>query len=359
MKTGVLCSANSRGGSRLGTALLVLVSALSACGGGGGGDAGASPVVSFSDPPTGPPAVIAAMGPSATDAVDSVKAVVAAADGLVARHGSMKALGAALGVSVAGGPAPVSLAPVLQRASRLPDGRAHILATTIEPCTEVVDAPCSGNVVMDTNVPDNAASVARGQYLEATFNGISGWLNGQAVTFAGGLRMEFLSALNLNVTQLAGLGLRLKFTAFSGTLAGAAFGPITETADLVFDGQGIPALTSNGARYFDLTGVTVTGTGNYGISNGRVRLAYGSSAGAGYVDVAFSNWQSSAARPALSSGAVVVGNGTAAVSVIASGSTSVVYQVHIDAQASRRSYTVTATYPVGGGAPSYVAVLAS
>lgn len=333
---------------------LVLVLALAACGGGGDGGSSTPPP---SDPPQGPPATAATLGTSSADASDAARATVAAADGLAGRYASMNGFTALLGVPLAAEPATpgaVTL-PETARANRV-DGRAYRLDVTTEACTEFVDAPCTGTVTVDTNVANNASTLVPGNYLDATFNSLSGQVLGRSATFSGRLRIEFLTALNLNNPQLPGLGLRLKFTNFAGTLAGSPFGPISETADFNFSSQGVGTLTVGGARYGSLGGVSVTAAGTYSISTGDVRLAFGS-AGTAYVDARLTNWRTQGGRPVVGSQATLTAaNGaTATVQVTASGSTTVVYAVTLVTAGGTRAFTVTATYAAGGGAPTYAA----
>jgi len=334
---------------------LLLALALGACGG-GGGDAGTAPVPA-SDPPVGPPAAAVALGTNAGDAADAARTALAAAEGMAGRYSTMTGFTALLGVPIAAETASPSAihVPATRRAA-WPDDRARRLDVTTEACLEVVDAPCTGTVTLDTNVAGNATTVSPGQYVDATFNSISGLVLGRSVTFTGRMRIEFLSSLNLNNPQLPGLGLRLKFTNFAGTLAGSAFGPVNETADFSFSSQGIGTLTAGGARYGSLGGVSVTGTGAYNINTGDVRLAFGAST-TGHVDTRLTNWRSQGGRPVVGSQATLTANGASAtVAVTASSSTAVVYAVTIVTATNTRVFTVTASYPTGGGAPTYAAV---
>jgi hypothetical protein len=334
-------------------ALVALV--LSACGG-GGGDGGGTPTPP-SDPPLGPPATAATLSTSAADASDAARTAVSAADGLAGRYSTMTGFTALLGVPIAAEPATPSAVhlPGTRRAA-WPDGRARRLDVTTEACTEFVDPPCTGTITVDTNVAQTATSVTPGNYLDATFNSLSGLVLGRSVTFTGRMRIEFLTALNLNNPQLPGLGLRIKFTGFAGTLAGSAFGPVSETADFNFSSQGVGTLTTGGARYGSLAGVSVTGAGAYTINTGDVRRGFGASTTA-HVDTHLTNWRNLAGRPVVGSSATLTaGSTSASVQVTASSSTTVVYAVSIVSTTGTRAFTVTATYPAGGGAPTYSAV---
>lgn len=340
----------SRSAGWLGAMALALAAA--GCGGGGGG--GGDPAPTFSDPPAGPPAAAATIGTSGTDATDATRAAVATADGLVARQASMNGLAAVLGASVAGMDTPVA-SELIARVSRSPlqhPERARILATT-DPCTDYVDAPCSGTVTSDTNIANNATSISAGQYAEVTFNNISGFLLGRAVTFSGKLRIEFLTGVSTTSGSFAGMGLRIKFTAFAGTVAGNTFGPISETVDLNISGQGVPTLVTGGVRYGTVANVTSTGAGAYTIGTGTARLGFGAAA-AGYVDVNLSSWRISGGRPqASSSASVAAGSVTVTVTVASSSASTVTYNVSIASGGVTKTFLVTAQYT--GNTPSYSA----
>jgi hypothetical protein len=340
----VMCSAAGRS-----LAAVWVVATLAACGGGGGGG---DPAPTSSTAPSGPPATAAAVSNTPSDAIDLTKATVAAADGLVSRQGSLSALTALTGVPVSSAQAgPLSLFHTA------PAGMKRALAVTTEPCTDALDPPCSGTLTVDTDIAVNATRASAGQYASATFNSISGSIGGVPVSFSGGLRLEFLSAFNFNASSLAGFSMRIKLNGFAGSVGGTAFGPFSETMDLVFDAQSVPTLTANGARYGALSGVSVTGANAYRIDSGSVRLGYGSTA-AGYVDVSLRGWSSRDGRPVSGSFASVdVPGWTTSVSVVSSSATTVLYDVSIvgSVPGSTRLYRVTATYPAGGGAPTYTA----
>ncbi|MBL8306898.1 MAG: hypothetical protein JNM33_09395 [Rubrivivax sp.] len=325
-----------------------LVLVLAACGGGGGGDSGPGP----SEAPVGPPATAAALGTTSAEATEVVKAAVAGADGLAARYTSMNSFTALFGVPIAQGQAvPMAALRAFARVAPVP-GRQRALAVTNVGCLEVVDGPCTGSAVFDTNIPDTATSVSAGQYLEVTFNAISGYVLGLPVTLSGRLRVEFLTAVNLNAAQLTSVSMRLKFVNLAGSADGVAYGPLNELLDLNLDSTGEATLTSGGARYGTLEGVSVTGAGSYSIGSGTVRSAFASTGG--YADLRLTNWRSSGGRAlAGSQGSVSAGSTTAAVSVLSSSSTSVVYGVTFTAGASVVSYRVTGAYAGGTGSPSY------
>lgn len=334
-----------------GAALLAL--ALAACGG-GGGDGGGS---GASEAPVGPPTTAASLGSTATDATEAVKSAVSAADGIAARYTSLTSFSALFGVPIAQGQALPMAALRAFANTRTPPDRQRALAVTNVGCLEVVDGPCTGSAVFDTNIPDTANSVSAGQYLEVSFNSITGYTLGVPVTMNGKLRIEFLSSVNLNAAQLTSVSLRLKFVNLSGSVNGVAYGPLNDLLDLGLDSLGNATLTAGGARYGTLDGVSVTGAGSYVIGTGDVRAAFGSSGG--YADLSLSDWRSSGGRPAVGSqGTVRAGTASGTVRVLSSSSTSVVYAVALTVGSTTASYTVTATYAGGTGAPSYVAQLA-
>jgi hypothetical protein len=247
------------------------------------------------------------------------------------------------------------------------DGRRQILAAgQVRPaavqtvgCTDFFDPPCAGSITLDTNVADTATSVKPGDYADVQFASASGSLLGQTVALNGRLRIDFLSAFDLNATQFNGLDLKLEFDAFGGSLNGASFGPVSDTARLqINDAQGGVKIIAGGASYSGLHGVTISGSGSYSIAGGTVRVAYWSDSGK-YIDIVLQNWHVLGGRPALGSWARAVdfGRNSITSTVTASSTSSVVYDVVISAAGGSGHYTVTATYPAGGGAPTYGAVV--
>ena len=347
-----------RPGRRTWAAALMAL-ALAACGGGGGG--GDSNTVTFSDPPAAPPTTVAAVGFTSADAIDLVKASVAAADGVVARQNALLSLGSLLGAPLATSPDSLALEPVLALAVRqsvraAAADRVRILAVTTDPCTELVNAPCTGTITTDTNISDTATAVLAGQYVDVTFNSISGTLDGVAVSFAGRMRIEFLTGFNANSTSVAGLGLRIKLVGFSGSVAGNAFGPVSNTMDLSFNAQGVPTIVTGGIRFGIVQGVSITGAGAFSIASAAARVGYGSAA-TGYIDINIGSWYHSGGRPISGIASINAGSIIASVTVGNRTANTVTYSVFIAdaAPGSGRSFTVTALYS-GGGAPSYTAI---
>lgn len=331
-------------------AALAASATLVACGGGGGGGSdGGTPT--FSAAPSGPPTTAASPGTTSADAIEAAKAAVATADGAATRQNALAGFVALAGPVASGGPG-LAFGAAMQ-----PAGTKQALAVSTDPCTEFVSAPCTGTVTTDTNIPSTATTIARGQYLDGTFNAISGSLNGSAVTLSGRLRVEFLTALNPASSSLAGVQMRLVFAGFGGSVAGLAFGPLSETVDLLFDNFGAPTLVTQGASFGTLAGVTSTGTGSYTIANVSARVGFGSAAST-YVDVALSDWRASGGRPAAGFARVNAPGWATTVTVVAASGNGVIYDVSIagNVPGSGGQYRITATYPTGGGAPTYAVV---
>jgi hypothetical protein len=132
---------------------------------------------------------------------------------------------------------------------------------------------------------------------------------------------------------------------------------------LEIDSNGQSTLTVGGGRYTGVSGVTYSGPDNYSIAHGQVRVGHWADSGA-YVDISLTNWRVIGGRPAVGSQAVVSSGpgpstGSAAIGVIASSPTSVVYSVAFTIDGVATIYIVTATYPPGSGAPTYAAVPAA
>lgn len=317
------------------------VALLAACGGGGGGsdDSAASEVV-------GPPTVAATLVNTASEAQQSASTAAAGADTAVQRFSAMNAFSAFLGEPVV----PLSAAP---------RGQKQALAVQTASCIDLLDPPCTGSALVDTSVADGATLVNPGDWVDIRFQSLSGTLFGAQLAFNGHLRMDFLSSLNLNATSFSGLDMKLSFDGLGGTVNGAAFGPVSDVFRLQINAQGASTITAGGASYSGLSGVDITGSGTYAIEGGTVRLGYWGDAGR-YVDLGFQNWRVAAGRPAVGAMASIgSGQGSASLQVTASGTATVVYAVTLNAGGNTTAYNVTATYPAGGGAPTYLATLAA
>lgn len=252
--------------------------------------------------------------------------------------------------------------PVIPQAVS-PEGRkyalevptVHALAVQTAACADLLDPPCSGSASYDTNVADSATVVNPGDWADIQFQSLTGSLFGLQLSFNGHLRMDFLSTVDLDATSLSSLDVKVTFDTFTGSVNGAGFGPVSDAFRLQINGQGVSTITAGGASYSGLHGVSVSGSGNYGIAGGTVRVGYWSDPNK-YVDIVYQNWRVVAGRPAVGS-TVSIGSGQGSISLtVTSTSTStVVCAVTINAGGSTARYTVTATYPAGGGVPTYVA----
>ena len=335
--------------SRRAALALALAALLVACGGGGGGDGASTPPA---DEVAGPPTAAATMVNSVSEAQSAARAVVAGADAAVNRVSSLNGFSVLVGGPVV--PHGVATAP---RPQVLGAARVQAQAVSTAACAELVDLPCSGSATLDTNIPDSATRVNPGDYADLQFAALDGQLFGQHVVMNGRVRIDFLSALDLNASQFNGLDLKLKLVGFGGSVNGTVFGPVSDTARLQINTQGGLDMTAGGVSYRGLHGVTMSGAGSYSIAGGTVRVSYWSDSGK-YVDLSLQNWRVLGGRPAVGSQATVTtGQGSATISVSASSATAVVYAVSITNAGTTR-YTVTASYPAGGGAPTYSAVLA-
>lgn len=332
-----------RGGLALSlTALLV------ACGGGGSGDGGTTQAEEIA----GPPVSAAALANSAGEAQRAAQAVVAGADAAANRVSALNGLSVLVGNPVL--PQSAVAAP---RRQLLGVARARPLAVQTATCADVLDPPCSGSATLDTNIADSATRANAGDYADMQFAALSGSLFGQQVVMNGRMRIDFLSVLDLNATSFSGLDLKLKLESFGGTVNGASFGPISDTSRFQISAQGVATVIAAGASYSDLHGVAISGAGSYSIAGGTVRVGYWGDAGK-YVDLTLQNWRVVGGRPAVGSQATVSsGQGSATLTVTSSSTTAVVSSLTINAAGSTTRYIVTATYPAGGGAPTYVAVV--
>jgi hypothetical protein len=234
--------------------------------------------------------------------------------------------------------------------------RKRALAVSNTPCTDWVDAPCSGSATQDTNVPDTVRVLHPGDYLDVRFASVTGPSLGNNLVLNGRMRLDFLSAFDLDAAQFPGLDLKLTFDGFSGSVNAKPFGPITDLSRLQISTQGVTTITAGGASYTALSGITITGPGDYVVGGGTVRASYWSDAGK-YVELQLQNWRVAGARPAVGSRATVTAaQGSISIVATSSATGSVVYAVSIASTTGNASYAVTATYPQGGGAPTYTAV---
>lgn len=323
---------------------------LAACGGGGGG--GGSPA----DQVAGPPATAATLGTSATDATQAVQAVLAATVGAANQGAALANVRSLLEAPITRGPgSPVAGRETVQAA---PVRDVQPQAVRTAGCVEVVDVPCTGSVVVDTNVPDNATTLQPGNYVAFTFQGLAGGLQGDPVVFNGGLRVDFLSAFAQGSGSLDGTDLVITTSNLSGTVGGVSFGPLNEAARLQVAANGPIVITAGGRRYTNMNSVNFVGSDTYAISNVVIRGAYWGDSSR-YIDLDLSSWSVSAGRPVIgSSGRVQAGEQTITIVVVSTSADTVAYNVQMFFAGGSGGYTVTATYPAGGGAPSYSTVAA-
>ncbi|CAD5374308.1 conserved exported hypothetical protein [Rubrivivax sp. A210] len=316
-------------------ALVALAALLVACG--GGGDATSSQPAQVVAPPTTP----ATLGTTEAEASAAVQAAVASADAAVNRSSALSGLGALLGT-------PIGMAPEPQAT------RAQPLVVRNLPCGDLIDAPCNGSATVDTNLADNATAIPAGAFFDVRFNAVSGFIFGRSATLAGRLRMDFLSAIDADAQTPAGLHVILTTEQFGGSLGGRAFGPVSDIAELRISAQGVASVVAAGRQYTGLGTVSVTDANNYTLGSGSVRAAHWTAANT-YVDLAFENWRVVNGRPAPGSALTVNGAAGNSASIRVSGTTAdtVVYAVTLTSAAATLNFSVIATYPAGGGAPSY------
>jgi hypothetical protein len=239
-----------------------------------------------------PPASAATIDASTASAADAVRSAIAGADAAIGRDGSLLGLNTLFGRP---GPA-AATAP-----------KRRIMRTETADCAELLDPPCSGSVTLDTDVPATASVIDAGRYIDTRFNALAGSLFGQTVSLYGRMRLDFQTRFDPFAASWDGLRLVITLAGFGGSVAGTAFG----------------ASAGDTTRY---------------------------------VDVRFSNWAVVGGRPTVGSTAYVSAGGVAiTLFVDAVTSTGVVYRVLVAAGGPIATFRVTATYPAGGGAPSYEA----
>jgi hypothetical protein len=320
-----------------GAAMAVLL-ALGACGGGGGG--GAAPTV------LQPPATAATLAASSGEAA-------AAAQGVVDGAARVVELSASLGQGIVPIGGSGSASPFAAR----PATREQAMLRETVGCAQFIDIPgCTGSVTIDTNLSQDATSAGPGTYIALTFGNVSASSGGQSLSINGTLRVDFLTPFDFNSLSAANQRFQFGFDGFSGSSNGVAFGPFSLLALVEFDAQEVSTITIDGARLSRLENAQVSDAANYALNNVALRRAAWSSATA-YVDYGFANWSVVGARPtAGSSASASAGGNSIGVTVASSSSTTVVYAVVITVDGVASGYTVTASYPAGGGAPTYVAV---
>lgn len=323
-----------------------LATLLAACGGGGGGDEAANTAAVLE----APPATAAALQTTDTEASAAAAASMDSAQRMVQLSASLNGSIPAL---ANGGTAALSLGRVALSASR-----EHALTTQTITCADFFGtSSCSGSLTVNTNASDSGTVIPAGTFANMTFNALQGSFDGSPVLIDGTLRLEYLSTFDANASSLAGLSVQMTFTNFSGTSDGVSFGPLTEVARYEFDGQGNGQMTVDGLRIYGFNTMTVTDADNYSLPAVGLRRAHWASP-TGYVDVQFENWNVVNGRPAVGSQVGFSAGSSDLFMAITSSSASTV-QYSVTAYTNDvlvASYTVTATYPAGGGAPTYTVV---
>lgn len=319
---------------------------LAACGGGGGDDAAANagPVLEA------PPATAAVLQTTDAEAGGAAAAAVQSAQRLVQWNAS---LDGSIPAFANGG----SMAMSLSRAA-LSATRERALATQTVTCADFFgSSSCSGSLKVDSNFTDSGTVIPAGTYATMTFSALQGSFGGSPVRVDGKLRIDYLSAFDTNASSLAGLSVQMTFTNFSGTSEGVSFGPLTEVARYEFDNRGASQMTVDGLKIYGLDTLTVTDADNYRLPDVGVRRAHWAAPTA-YIDTQFTNWSVVNGRPAVGSEVgFSAGASDLFLTVTASSAGAVQYAVSaFTNDVLVATYTVTATYPAGGGAPTYTVV---
>jgi hypothetical protein len=316
-------------------------SALVACGGGGGGDDNAGPSLEA------PPTVAATLSAGTAEASSAAVAAVVGAQRVVELDAGVNGNALPLGSSNA---SPAMLA----RRALVATTRERALAVQTLSCTDFFGAgSCSGSVTVDTNASGNSTVVPAGTYLALSFNELQGSFGGSPLQLDGTLRIDFLTSADLDDESPANARFTLTLMDFEGNDAGVVFGPFNEVALFEFDSAGEQLVTVDGLRIGGLDTLTVTDDDNYTLANVRVRRAHWTQVAA-YVDVQFTGWSVIAGRPTVNSRSTIsAGSNGAVITVQTSSAQTVVYRVVATIGGVVTTYDVTASYPAGGGAPTY------
>jgi hypothetical protein len=105
--------------------------------------------------------------------------------------------------------------------------------------------------------------------------------------------------------------------------------------------------------------LVLTDAANYTLANVALRRAHWAAPDT-YVDLGFSNWVVTSGRPAVGGRVnLAAGNGSVTVNVTGRTADTVTYAVRLSIGGASTDWIVTATYPAGGGAPSYTVVQAT
>jgi hypothetical protein len=306
----------------------LLASLLLACGGGGG---------------SGPADVAATFSRTPEEASAATQAALAGASDAARNTGELGGL-----FLFFGGPPAALGSP--------PTERKQALQVVQLGCSDLLEFPCSGSASADTNISGSSSLVAAGDYIDISFNQLSGIMGGDSVGFDGRMRMDFRASFDLNASSMAGLNLDFTFDNLRVDVNGASYGPINDTGTLLVDGAGIMTVSTGGRSYTGLTGVSVDDGDNFVVGGGSVRMPYRSGS-AKHVDIDLQNWQVVGGRTLVGSSATLTAaNGSVSVLVTASSALQVRYAVVLTVDGVSANYIVTADYPEAGGAPTYTVV---
>jgi hypothetical protein len=329
---------------------LLLGAALAACGGGGGGDSDdAGPTLQA------PPTTAATLQSSGGDAQSAAQTAVESARRLAELSASLGDSAVPLGNDNNARATPAAWA----RVARAPLREQALDRQTLACSAFLGTSNCTGSVTVDTNFEGPGSVFPPGTYVTLTFNALTALIDGESLALSGSLRVDYPIGFDPDATTFANQRFQLTLDGFSGSAQGVSFGPLDEVALYEYDGQGVETLTIDGLRITGFDTLTISDADNYALANVTLRRAHWAVPDT-YVDVGFSNWVVGSGRPAVG-GIVNVsgGNGSVRVEVTARSSDSVVYAVRLSIGGATSDWTVTATYPAGGGAPSYTVVPAN
>lgn len=320
----------------------VAAALVSACGG-GGGDGASAPTLQR------PPASPATLAPSTADAQAAVQAAVAGSATVISQAAGLDSSLFLFGNPLGGASSPLNLATRVLAAAR---ERAAAVQTVT--CADLFGTPaCSGSVTVDSNAPATAAVWPAGTYVAMTFNALAGSFNGRPFSINGQVRIDVLTPFDTNATTFANVSIQITATNLSGTSTGVSFGPENSVALIEIDAAGNGALIADGVRISGLDGLNVTDADNFSLSGVGLRSRHWADAAA-YIDTRFTRWIVSAGRAQTASSLVIsAGNAGVAIAVGSSTRATVVYDVSFTVGAVVTRYNVTASYPAGGGAPTY------
>jgi hypothetical protein len=312
---------------------VTLTALLVACGGGGGGGGATLGV-------QGPPTAATVLTGAGSDATAGTEAAITSAAAAAERAGTLGGLNVVLGQPLA--------------ASRT-TGREQALINETAPCTDFVDPPCSGTVTISSSLDENATVAPAGTIIDIGFTALNGNFFGTSVSLNGAMSIKFLDAFDFDA-NFSGLRIELTTSALGGTVNGVDFGPLSDLAEFSISASGASTVTAGGRRYSALDSVQFDGPDDYSLSGGVIRTAYTSSSGT-FVDITIHNLRVVNGRPQVGSNiTVTASNGSIGLQVTATSAAEVVYSASLNVGGTLSAYVVTASYPSGGGQPTYSAV---